>query len=440
MLGKSPFLHAPNQELLSRHSVFEMIADLKKKEKILYSSNGNRALSGKTALKGIRSAAIKAGITRLANIAGLESPDLPVFQSARPNIMYHYATGMNTSSQGKGLHTTQAMISALGESIETYCAEPKNIKLVRGSYEYLKNQHVVADPSEFATLLGRKRIRRNEVVMWTEAIEANTNRPVWMPAETVFIPFFNRDYGCRSVLPISSNGLASGSTYLEAAIHGLYEVIERHYQAQSEFGKALSAVVDLETIEYPAIRAKLRSLKKYNPILVAYTFPGIRNLPMVKVMLYRRGQIMAGYGCSADIEGSMSRGISEAWQAAAGMASGAREDIASKAIAIKGIPKRYLNEKFDKEFLSVANFKKRAFDKRFSDLQDEYQFILRWLRRHGSRNVYIANLTRRGIDLPVVKVVVPPLRAGYELFHIYSDSPKSSLDHVARRYGVKLPK
>ena len=57
------------------------------------------------------------GITRLANITGLDCIGLPVYVAVRPN------SKLLAVSQGKGVDADSARASALMESIETWHAE-----------------------------------------------------------------------------------------------------------------------------------------------------------------------------------------------------------------------------------------------------------------------------------------------------------------------------
>src|SRR5687767_6260192 len=57
------------------------------------------------------------GITRIANITGLDTVGIPVFTAIRPT-----ARSLSTS-QGKGLAASEAKVSALMEAIECWHAE-----------------------------------------------------------------------------------------------------------------------------------------------------------------------------------------------------------------------------------------------------------------------------------------------------------------------------
>ena len=60
----------------------------------------------------------KAGISRIADITGLDRIGIPVFSSIRPSA----ETGAISIYNGKGLTPTQARISAIMEGIERYSA------------------------------------------------------------------------------------------------------------------------------------------------------------------------------------------------------------------------------------------------------------------------------------------------------------------------------
>ncbi|MEM0232312.1 MAG: YcaO-like family protein, partial [Candidatus Methanomethyliaceae archaeon] len=73
----------------------------------------------------------KAGITRIADITGLDIIGIPVFTSIRPTA----AEGAITVYNGKGHTPEVAKISAIMEGIERYSAEPDYSKIIKGSYE-----------------------------------------------------------------------------------------------------------------------------------------------------------------------------------------------------------------------------------------------------------------------------------------------------------------
>src|SRR5690606_4828963 len=83
------------------------------------------------------------GITRVADVTGLDHVKIPVMVAIRPNAK-HLAT-----SQGKGLTRDLASISAIMESIELFHAELTLPSYIRGSYNELKSKNYnVLNPSK----------------------------------------------------------------------------------------------------------------------------------------------------------------------------------------------------------------------------------------------------------------------------------------------------
>jgi hypothetical protein len=70
--------------------------------------------------------------------------------------------------------------------------------------------------------------------------------------------------------------------------------------------------------------------------------------------------------------------------------------------------------------------------RKFRDMRDEFRFLSRWLHRSRFPFTYVANLTRRGIDFPVVKVIIPGMCSERR---VRNYSEYSSGDLVRESYG-----
>src|SRR5207237_10833846 len=79
------------------------------------------------------------GITRVANVTGLDPVGIPVVMVCRPN------SRSVAVSQGKGINLASARASGLMEAAELYHAESITLPLRLGSYEELRYQHKVVD-------------------------------------------------------------------------------------------------------------------------------------------------------------------------------------------------------------------------------------------------------------------------------------------------------
>ncbi len=163
-------------------------------------------------------AAKRAGITRLADLTGLDTLGIPVWAAIRP-------LGRSLSTQqGKGLTPLAAKVSALMESLETWTAEHLELKTIRRSYRALGDRAV-----DVRTLpRPRGRLDLGATWSWVEGRDLATDTPVLVPIEAVTLDCV---FAKPPVFDVSSNGLASGNVLVEAILHGLCEVLERDAEA-----------------------------------------------------------------------------------------------------------------------------------------------------------------------------------------------------------------
>ncbi len=401
-------------ELGSQYSPQVLAHGLTKRDRVVYTNNGNRATSARSFLGKLEQVCSRVGIRRVADISFLGGSSYPVYQSCRPNILFHIEYGQNTCSQGKGTTSAQAKISCIMEAIEAYCAEPRHAHLVRASYRFLSGQHVAVDPRKLVTRFATDPPSIDEPIMWTPAFSVKLGEAVWLPAQLVYYPFVNEPYRTRSLFPSGSNGLASGSTYLEAATHGLYELIERYYIYRLHQGEVqLEAMFEHEVTE-PSVRSYLRRLGDDGEVqLYSVALPEGENLPVIMCCVVVDNTVHQGWGCSSSVEMSISRAFSEAMQSHATQIAGAREDIhlgeSGDYDALREVDVFGRTGQPDARTLTLEDLRGRVHDRDFATLDEEYSFIVAWLCARGFDNILLANLTRHGIDIPVVKAIVAGL-------------------------------
>jgi ribosomal protein S12 methylthiotransferase accessory factor len=180
-------------------------------------------------------AARKAGITRIADLTGLDTLGVPVFAAVRP-----FGKSLSTQ-QGKGISPEAARVSALMESLETFSAENIAAKVIRGSYRGLRARRDVVDVQQLPRAMApqpaptRKhktprggRLDLNATWRWLEGFDLVGGTPILVPLEAITL---DTTFTKPPVFDISSNGLASGNVLVEAIVHGLCEVLERDAEA-----------------------------------------------------------------------------------------------------------------------------------------------------------------------------------------------------------------
>jgi ribosomal protein S12 methylthiotransferase accessory factor YcaO len=92
-------------------------------------------------------------------------------------------------------------------------------------------------------------------------------------------------------------------------------------------------------------------------------------------------------------------------------------------------PGLYVRELPERRSLRIKDFKKRAKHKVYNSLLAELKDLVSWIKAQGVTNLCVANLTRVGIDIPVVKVLAPGLSTPFPL-----RSPKNFDADKIRRF------
>ncbi|MFQ5558821.1 MAG: YcaO-like family protein, partial [Acidimicrobiales bacterium] len=169
-------------------------------------------------LQAIRPLFPRLGITRLADVTGMDSIGVPVAMCIRPNARHL------SVSQGKGVSSELAMVSAAMESVEMYHAEHLGPPDLTAAWEGLDRASV--RPGDLELGIWHQAHRDREEIGWVEAAELLSGRPILVP-HVLWDLDSSRTHPDTGLFAVSSNGLASGNCLLEAVLHGLYEVVER---------------------------------------------------------------------------------------------------------------------------------------------------------------------------------------------------------------------
>ena len=350
------------------------------------------------------------GITRLANITGLDRIGLPVAVACRPN-----SRGLAVA-QGKGLDLTAAKVSAVMESIESYHAERIELPLRLGSQAELGATHRVADVSRLPATVGSG-FHAHRPVLWIEGRDLLQDEPAWVPYEVVETNYtypLAHGSGCFQA---TTNGLASGNHLLEAVSHALCEVVERDAIAVANAkGSAYRASrrIDLGSVRDETVTDVLHRLDDAGVNVAAWDLTTDVGLPCVRATIVDRiGWLPAyavdGSGCHPTRGVAMLRALLEAVQSRLTFIAGSRDD----------------NFRDDYERLLDPAFAERAREEiaageakvRFDDLpdarhetfRDDVAHELERLRAAGISEVIVVDLSRRGAGPSVVRVVVPGL-------------------------------
>jgi ribosomal protein S12 methylthiotransferase accessory factor len=377
----------------------------------------HRLIPPEQTLVNIKPHLLAMGITRCADVTGLDRLGIPVYCAIRPTRPWLQV------SNGKGISHAAAKVSALMEAIEVFHAETPDEDLRRDSLKSLQSSgNEVIQPHVLPEYYSSAYFHPDFILDWTLGQDLITNTEVWLPASAV--------YDCSSryspnLYQIGTNGLASGNHVLEATIHGLYEVIERDAIAHLVVKGRLNLqtrckFIDLQTINDPCVQALLKRINATEFKLVLIWVESCIAMNTFWAILLDQNPynptliVNMGYGTHLSPSVAATRAITEAAQSRLTFIHGARDDLNAEQIFEKTNTHLQLYNYFDRitsttSWETLTNFAQ-------DDLLADYNYILRSLQNNGYQNVYRVDLTREPFNIPVVKVFVPGLIMNHSLF------------------------
>lgn len=262
----------------------------------------------------------QAGITRVADLTWLDNLGIPTFQAVRP------ASLTLSVSQGKATTRRAAQVSAVMESLETWHAENVGPDLFTTSTTDLASD-LTYDPGALNRPAGSFYHPATRLD-WKVATTLLTGRRTWVPWLAVVVNVAVSDCWGPPMFDMATSGLASGNSYHEAALHALYELMERHAMATAEPGSTLFEVPLDHVADSDCADLVDKVHRAGSDLQIAridgwdgyYCFTAALTSPMVEVPF-------SGSGLHHDPNVALSRAITEAAQSRLTAISGAREDL-----------------------------------------------------------------------------------------------------------------
>lgn len=348
------------------------------------------------------------GITRIADVTGLDTVGIPVYHSMRPTA----APGLNTVTSGKGTTRQAARVSAMMEAIErTWCEPYQDSPLVASYRDLLSRGTPVLDPRRL--ILRRDHTWSGGQPMgWWPARELASDAEVMVPALSVFTPY-PHEHGMFSSNTI---GLAVGNTSQEALLHGLLEVIEHDCSA---FGESLRQGYRVRPESLPEEPARLVAMFERAGVEVQmFLYLTEIGVPTIHVstedthagdgMLFN-----GGVGCHLDPEIAAVRALTEAAQSRLNVIAGAREDFERQAYrrhtSYAELREMYHAWAIGREEIDFAGIPSSTTATTSGDLD----IALTGLLQAGIGVVLATELAPSGFPFSVTKVIVP----GLEVYH-----------------------
>ncbi|MDT0310443.1 YcaO-like family protein [Streptomyces sp. DSM 44917] len=339
------------------------------------------------------------GITRVADVTGLDVLGIPVTMVTRP------LSATLAASQGKGLTLDLARISGVMESIELWHAEDVSPSLrdvpardLALPYDCLD---LIRHPGSFLT---------PELPLdWVPARVMGTSEETVVPLLTTVLNHAARQTGSLAMFQTSSSGLASGNTVDEALLHGLYEVLERDSVARMPtVSSGRRQLLDISTVDDPVCAGLIERLDRHRIWSQITAVPNALGIPCFAVYLWSEDipALCTGSGLHSVPSVALTSALLEAVQCRLTFISGVRDDLGEGAFVMHG-----------RSWDTPADYGERVTWKEsgqspgevFASPGDELAWIGKRLRGKMDRIACFVELEANPV-FSVVKVICPGLR------------------------------
>lgn len=377
------------------------------------------------------------GLTRIADITGLDRIGIPVFSAIVPD-----SDDILSVYNGKGARRADAMAGALMEAIERQAALRARPALVWASSAELGDRAI--RPEEIMMRLETGAVSHARYA-WVEGFDARTGLPVFVPAG--FAGYLWPGDDCLAPFDAStSQGLAAGNCIEEAIAQAICEWIERdawtlaelrshwwpraHIERRTGKDPKDDFTDDLEA--YPCldlagagepVEGLMDKLRRAGFAPVVRDLTSDLGVPVVAATIAEDEvpgfpQAHSGVGCHPDIRVAIARALTEAAQSRAVDIQAMREDIApaegdGHAQGIVIHTRRVSRIDRRRWLLAESRTKRRWQDcpsASTPDVGGDLELLLHALARAGIRRIGVVDYSPSP-EVAVVRVAIPGLEA-----------------------------
>ncbi len=371
------------------------------------------------------------GITRLADVTGLDRIGIPVMLAVRPNAR------SIAISQGKGNTADHARASALMEAIEIWHAEHIIRPVLYASIADLELAgHHLADIDRLPTTPAGP-VPRGLRLHWMVAEDLISGAERVVPYEMVHADYTHPVAQDAGYFAASTNGLASGNHPLEAICHAICEVVERdalavwhHLPADAR----AQTQIDTDTLLARSLLASLDRFDQAGLDVRIWDITSDTKVPSFMCLILDNSSDGAhpglGSGTHPDPVIAMQRALNEAAQTRLNYISGAREDLCEGEYSHAGLTDRMTAF----HALPTHDGPRRHFDGAAGLKAQTLEEMLEWLKTRliqaGIEEIAVTDLTHPAHNIPVVRVIIPGLEAPHD-DNAYVPGPRAQAAEAA---------
>ncbi|MFE9023439.1 YcaO-like family protein [Streptomyces sp. NPDC007808] len=282
----------------------------------------HRAVAPETTWERIAPRLRRHGITRVADVTRLDNIGIPVFLAVRPE------SETLAVSQGKGASPLLAKLSAVMESIELWHAERPQVDSFSATAASLRLPYALTDLNVRVREAWTGELR----MPWVHARSLTDQRTVPVPLDLVRLSYSGPHFWRPRLFESSSTGLASGNTFTEAALHALYEAVERDVLAAHPSATGPGRLqIAADTVQDGHVRSLLDRLGDAGVDVRLSCVPNRFAIPTFAAFVWSPlfPLVCAGSGSHLDPVVALSRAVTEAVQSRLTEISATRDDIPS---------------------------------------------------------------------------------------------------------------
>jgi len=384
-----------------------------KKVPVTYFGCTHRAIPPERTIANVEGKLRRAGVTRIAEITHLDRLGIPVYSAIRPGA----AEGAVSIYAGKGATKNQAKASAMMEAFERYSAEI-NIEDAQMFETGLYGEIEGAINPE-TLILPQQSYKPDETRLdWVKTVDVTDDEEYLAPVNAIYHPYIPR--GGAVLFKSNTNGLASGNRIEEAVYHGITEVVERDAWSIFEAKKKCRGEVVCDGTENPLIRDMLHKFDQSEievKLLDLTADVDITTIAAVAddTVLRDPALLSLGVGTHLNPEVAVIRALTEVAQSRATQIHGTREDT-NRAVfmrkagyeRMKRINKHWFSDSH--KLIDISRIK----DKSKPTFKEDIETCVNILKKNGFDKIYYTDLTRREIEIPVARVIIP----GMEVYSV----------------------
>jgi ribosomal protein S12 methylthiotransferase accessory factor len=379
----------------------------------IFTFGTHRARPPEATLEHIAPLMARLGITRVADLTGLDRIGIPVMAAYRPDAR------SVAVSLGKGATPAAARASAIMESIELWHAEHPVLEQLWGTADELGARRRLADWHRLA--MNGTGFFAGTPTSWVTATSLLDGEPLLVPFETVHTDGSVPEPAGSGWFQCTSNGLASGNVVAEAQVHALCELIERDavtlWRAKSA---AASTLIAQHTVTHADCHALIERFETADMSVLLHDATTDIGIPVVVCsVLDERADpgLQMGMGCHPSRAVAIARALTEAAQSRLTLISGARDDLfREKYASARGTN---LIRQF-RDWAGAAQHPDRAValdslpDLATDSLESDRDLVVAMLQARGLHPCWV-DLTQHESGIAVGRALVPGLEPPSEL-------------------------